>query len=58
MNNPSFCDYHRGWQASVLVKIEERQSAASAGFYACAPCRAVKGLTPLVELEETAQAAK
>lgn len=58
MNNPSFCDYHNGWQRSVLVHIEERQSGASPGFYACAPCRSLKGLKPLAKVEETAQAAR
>jgi hypothetical protein len=58
MNNSSFCDYHQGWQMSALVRIEERISGPSLGYYACAPCRFVKGLTPLTQVEETAQATK
>jgi hypothetical protein len=58
MNNSSFCDYHHGWQMSALVRIVERISGPSLGFYACAPCRSVKDLTPLAEVEKTAQAAK
>ena len=58
MNNPSWCDYHKGYQASKLVQIEERNSGPSFGFYACAPCRSVRGLTPVAEVEEPAQATK
>jgi hypothetical protein len=58
MNNTNWCDYHKGWQTSVLVRIEQRQSGSTPGYYACAPCRTVRGLKPLVEVEDTAQAAK
>jgi hypothetical protein len=58
VNDPTWCDYHKGHQRSVLVSLQERPSSCSLGYYACAPCRTVKKLTPLVEESESAKAVK
>lgn len=58
MNDPNWCDSHKGPQRSVLVAIQERASSCSFGFYACASCRSVKKLKPLYEESESAKAVK
>jgi hypothetical protein len=40
------------------VALDERPSSCSLGYYACAPCRSVKKLKPLVEESESAKAVK
>ncbi|MGY5069378.1 hypothetical protein [Streptomyces griseus] len=50
-----WCHWHKGPSGTaVLVHVIEQNSGPGAAFYACAPCREQRGLTPLSDQPDEA----